>query len=181
MALPSLHQKGSEWMRAKTKTSYILIATLAAFGVLVLFLMRNWKTADYSSGYGPGFYPTVLVIVLFLLLVILFIQETLLDRNSRRSNAAATEGTDAAGKREFTLSWAKYPAILFGMMIVYSILLEKLGFIIDTFAFLACGMFLLKGKPTLNIALSALFTAILYFVFGKLLLVRLPAGIFFGG
>ncbi|MDR1508597.1 MAG: tripartite tricarboxylate transporter TctB family protein [Synergistaceae bacterium] len=167
-------------MRAKTKTSYILIATLAAFGVFVLFLMRNWKTAPYSSGYGPGFYPTVLVIVLFLLLLILFIQETFMDRKSAKSNAAATEGTDA-GKPEFTLFWAKYPAIMFGMMIVYSILLEKLGFIIVTFVFLVSGMFLFRGKPVMNIVLSVFFTAILYFVFGKLLLVRLPVSTFFGG
>ena len=167
-------------MRAKTKTSYILIAALAAFGVFVLFLMRNWKTAPYSSGYGPGFYPMVLVIVLFLLLVILFVQETLSDRNSRKISASAVEGADA-DEHEFTLSRAKYPAIMFGMMILYSILLEKLGFMIDTFAFLVFGMFLLKGRSALNIVLSAFFTAILYFVFGKLLLVRLPAGIFFGG
>lgn len=79
------------------------------------------------------------------------------------------------------LSQFKFPAIFFGMLILYTLLLDIIGFIADTAIFLFVGMMVLKGKLLKSIIISILFTLTIYFLFGFLLKVRLPVGLIFGG
>ncbi len=75
----------------------------------------------------------------------------------------------------------KFPAIFFGMLILYTLLLNLIGFIADTAIFLFGGMMVLKGKLLKSLIISVLFTLTIYFLFGYLLKVRLPVGLIFGG
>lgn len=147
------------------KTSFTVIG-LALVGVLVLFFSRNLAWGEYKTGYGPGFYPRILVIVLFILLAILFIQDWI-KLKGQKEPAPVLE--------------LKYSLIFLGMMILYTVLLNILGFFVDTALFLVAGMVTLKAKVMKAIVVSLVVSAALYYSFGVLLLVQLPKGLLFGG
>ncbi|GEM_PF-609371 len=180
-------------MRKRTKVSYILIAALFIFGLFVLYLTKNWPKTSYESGFGPGFYPDLLVIVLFILLAVLFFQEWTADRKYRRAKTGSPTKADdgrmdeASDEEEnddeigFKSDRIKMPAIFMGMMAIYTALMNTMGFVLDTVLFLFFGMLIMKARPLPSIMITVLFTAFLYFVFGALLKVQLPAGVLFGG
>lgn len=71
------------------------------------------------------------------------------------------------------------PFLLIGtiiLMIIYTLIFERVGFLISTMLFLGSLLFLLNGKRRwkLNIITSVLFTFITWYSFGVLLQVSLP-------
>lgn len=172
-------------MDKKRKSTYILICLLLAGALVVLFLMRGWETADYTMGYGPAFYPKVLIVALFILLVGLFLTEGL-PKKPREEQAASENGdgadcADSANERLFDLQRLKFPALFAGMLILYILLWNVLGFVADTILFSFGGMMSLKGKPWISAVISVCFALVIYFVFSKLLYVNLPVGMVWGG
>lgn len=181
-------------MRKRTKGSYILIAALFCFSMFVFYLTKDWPKATHKSGFGPGFYPDLLTIVLLVLLAILFFQEWTADRRYRKAKAESRAKADAeAGEPEalteedsdeklgFNLERIKMPAFFIVLMIIYTALINTLGFITDTILFLFSGMIIMKARPLPSILISVLFTAFLYLIFGLLLKVQLPLGEIWGG
>lgn len=148
------------------------VSGLAAFGGLVLYFARNLDQGTYQIGYGPGFYPRVLVITLFVLLAVLFVQEW---------RAAGKEEEEESTKEKVKFNDIKLPLIFLGMIAAYAFLLTYIGFIADTFVFLLTGMLILKAKPLWSLLISAGITIALYYAFGVLLMVQLPRGLLFGG
>lgn len=70
--------------------------------------------------------------------------------------------------------------VMFVFLIVYAFLLEKLGFVITTFAFIfGCSLYLGYKKWLSLTLVSVLFPVILYYVFTQFLNISLPQGIMF--
>lgn len=151
------------------KVSFTVLG-LGLFGILVLYLSSDLAQGEYRTGYGPGFYPRVLTIVLFILLAALFWEEW-----TKRKKGDRQE-TESTPKGSF-----KYPAIFLGLMVIYALILDIVGFIIDTTLFLFVGMMILRAKPIKALIVSILVAIALYYTFGVLLLVQLPKGYLLGG
>lgn len=173
--------------KIKIKVSDIMIAILLVFALLIFYLTKDWQEASYIMGFGPGFYPRVLSTILIGLLIILFFEEMAKSRKHNEESISEKKGATTKKlvihKKDFKkyLLNLKWPAILFFMMFLYTMLLDFLGFIPDTILFLIIGMVLLGGNLIKSIIISGLFTISIYFLFGYLLKVQLPMGVFFGG
>lgn len=163
-------------MGKKRKSTYILICLLLAGSLIVLSLMRGWESVGYTMGYGPGFYPKVLLSVLFILLVLLFLTEGL-----PRKKKEEPVSTGSESERIFDVQRMKTPALFAGMLISYILLWDVLGFIVDTALFSFGGMVYLKGKLWISAIISVCFALMIYFIFSKLLYVNLPIGMILGG
>ena len=76
-------------------------------------------------------------------------------------------------------------AICFVLIVVYFVVMEKLGFYVSAFLFFIIVTFVLGRKDlTLNkgvvrVGIAFIFTAILFILFNKLLVVQTPKGLFF--
>jgi len=179
--MDSSEEKGSCTLDKKRKSTCILICLLLAGSLAVLNLMRGWEAADYTMGYGPSFYPKILIAVLFILLVILFLTEGLPKKRPESQTAPGVSGAAPTDERVFDRQRLKFPAMFAGMLILYILLWNVVGFIMDTILFSFCGMISLKGKPWISAVISVCFALVIYFVFSKLLYVNLPVGMVWGG
>jgi hypothetical protein len=68
-----------------------------------------------------------------------------------------------------------------GLVFVYILALERLGFILDTFLYIVVQVGILSGfdrkKMLLGAAIGAVFTVAVYLIFSRLVYIMLPAGI----
>ncbi|MFS0862005.1 tripartite tricarboxylate transporter TctB family protein [Fredinandcohnia sp. 179-A 10B2 NHS] len=143
--------------------NYIFIVFLAILSGVILVVTGDFPTGSYSSGYGPGFYPKIIVYIIIGLTVLLVIQ-TLLKKDIR--------------KVEMSLKQLKIPAALVGLIIVYSLILEHLGFVFTTLIILCTAMITLKTSKVRALLVSSIITTLIYVGFKILLRVPLPEGIF---
>lgn len=149
---------------------------MTILALLIFYTSREWPVYDYNSGYGPGFYPRMLAIVLIVLSMLLVIDETVKAAKARRMADSSAELSD---ERIIKIDELKYPLIFLGLMAVYILLLNVLGFILDTILFLIAGTQILKGKLLTSIIISLVFSFAIYFIFANLLRVNLPTGMIF--
>ncbi|MGI6084773.1 MAG: tripartite tricarboxylate transporter TctB family protein [Acetivibrionales bacterium] len=178
--------------KTKKITSYAVVIALLIFAAAIFFLTKDWAPGTYEIGYGAGYYPRMLTIVLIVLTALLFIEDRVKERKNQKASEISVSAEDSRSEeiepysettvssedeQQFSWSNLKYPAIFLGMMVLYTALLNTLGFIVDTILFLVSGMMVLKGKLHYAIIISVLFTLVIYFLFANLLKVQLPTGI----
>jgi putative tricarboxylic transport membrane protein len=140
---------------------------VVAGGILILFSTWFYFTSraipDGSvTGMPPGFFPTFLAVCLGVCSVYLFLKGV---KDVLRNKAAAVEMRQDH----------KTVLILLGMLFVYVILLNIVGFIPITIIYLTSVMALLKaGKLLKLVSISVVMTLAVYFAFGNLFNIPLP-------
>lgn len=149
--------------------NYIIIAIFLILAGAVGFLMKDYPTSDISQGFGPAFYPTILLVILLILLVILLIQ-TVMNKGLENDKSQLPEWKQL-----------KRPVLILGCMILYAILMPYLGFIITGILYLFITMRILKADLIRSIIVSVAMIVIVYLLFRYAFKVPLPMGMILGG
>ncbi|MFC4354321.1 tripartite tricarboxylate transporter TctB family protein [Chryseomicrobium palamuruense] len=141
------------------------IASLLFFIIGVLFFTEALKISDsaYGSSVGPKIFPMGLGIALIALSILLIIESF-----KKKAEAKASEES---------LSSPQYKRffIILGAAITYVVLLEPLGYLITTFAFLFVTFQTLeRGKWLSSLIIAAAFSGVIYFGFVYILGGSLP-------
>ena len=140
---------------------------LAGFLVFFLGSCILWKGRSLSLGSlhtpGPGFFPTLIAIILMILSLFLIIP----------SRKKQDEGT-----RRPARSFSRM-LVVFLALLAYFLLLEYLGFVIVSFLFMAF-LFFWVGRQRWYVALSSagICTVLAYILFEVLLKSSFPRGVF---
>jgi len=143
---------------SKTFDRYAGIAFLL---IGVLFVIESQKISEsaYGSNVGPSIFPTCLG-VLLILLSIRLIYETFKYK---------TQETEKG-----SMQYKKF-IIIFVAAILYALLLEKIGYVITTFAFLMISFQTMeRGKWISSIVISLAFSLGIYYLFSVVLGGALP-------
>ena len=134
-------------------------------GILIVVESQKISESAYGSQVGPSAFPFALGIILIGLSILLFI-ETIRHRAMYKI---------VQDKEVTKLSTYKPFIIIFLSAIAYVFLLEKLGYLITTFAFLLISFQALeRGKWVSSILVAAAFSAVIYFGFVNVLGGSLP-------
>ena len=143
--------------------------SLLILGLVVLYDTSKMLVPPGSGTVGPQIFPYLVSGFVILISLGLFVQIF-------RGNLGVPEGTEfgeVVEKTDF-----KSLAMVAGSMLTYPLLIERAGFIIATSVVFFGVAFAYGAKNLLkNLAISLIFSLIVYFAFSKGLNVSLPAGI----
>jgi divalent metal cation (Fe/Co/Zn/Cd) transporter len=162
-------------LRKELIISLVLLAlTIALY--LSLSLMEDPRAATF---------PRFVIIIMGVLSVALFFQSVIskqkVDKPALQSDRV-NEKKDSASGKSFPIG-----TLLgcFVLIVVYFFVMEQVGFYVSAFLFFTAATFLLGRKDLTvrkggtRIGVAFIFTAVLFFLFNKLLLVQTPKGMFF--
>ena len=144
----------------------VIVSFVCLAGALFLFYSLNWIDDERAQAF-----PRVVIIIIGVLSLLLLVQTLAL----KRLQQAASENP---------FPWARF-LIMFGMIVVYFAIMERIGFYLSAFLFFVAVTFLfggpLKGaaKVATRLALPVVFTGVLYLLFNVLLKVQTPKGFLF--
>ena len=143
--------------------------SLLILGLVVLYDTSKMLVPPGSGTVGPQIFPYLVSGFVIFVSLGLFLQIF-------RGNLGVPEGTEfgeVVEKTDF-----KSLAMVAGSMLTYPLLIERAGFIIATSVVFFGVAFAYGAKNLLkNLAISLIFSLIVYFAFSKGLNVSLPAGI----
>ena len=152
------------------KNNYILVGCLAFFIGVVFFLMRGIPYGQHTEGYGAAFYPALLLGVLAVLTIVLFVQTLRLPKDEDKKE----KPSDASGSSDFSFKNFGFFLVLF---LLYTLPLQRIGFIINSFLFLTIGMVYLRTPLKRAVVVSIAVVAVIYVMFKIVLRVPLPPGL----
>jgi len=133
-------------------------------------------------------FPRVVIVIMGVLSVALLLQSAIVRQKKNRSalqNASVKnkgEKDDAAAKNQRPLTRV---FLCFILIIIYFAVMEWLGFYFSAFLFFVAATFVLGRKELtlriggVRVGIAFIFTAVLFVLFNKLLVVQTPKGIFF--
>lgn len=165
------------------KTSNIIIGIiLLALSCFYHLSTRGFPPPTVTENLGASFYPNLLIIVLIFLSLLLIIG-SLFSRSpsEQKEQKASIAGGERLEEDSFAAGAISYKFLLgtIGLSTLYAVLLPFIGYITTTLLFILGMVKLLGGKQWFrNIAVSVILTAMLYFLFGRILGVPLPVDIF---
>ena len=143
--------------------------SLLILGLVVLYDTSKMLVPPGSGTVGPQIFPYLVSVFVILISLGLFLQIF-------RGNLGVPEGTEfgeVVEKTDF-----KSLAMVAGSMLTYPLLIERAGFIIASSVVFFGVAFAYGAKNLLkNLAISIIFSLIVYFAFSKGLNVSLPAGV----
>ena len=143
--------------------------SLLILGLVVLYDTSKMLVPPGSGTVGPQIFPYLVSGFVIFISLGLFVQIF-------RGNLGVPEGTEfgeVVEKTDF-----KSLAMVAGSMLTYPLLIERAGFIIASSVVFFGVVFAYGAKNLLkNLAISVIFSLIVYFAFSKGLNVSLPAGI----
>ena len=146
--------------------------SLLILGLIVVFDTANMLVPPASGTVGPQIFPYLVSGFLILVSIGIIIQVL-------RGNLGQPEGTefgDTIEKTDF-----KTLLVVAGSMATYPLLIERAGFIVATTVVFFGVSFAFGARNVLkNLAISIVFSAIVYFGFTRGLNVNLPSGIMGG-
>lgn len=151
------------------KFNLIFSAAMVVLCVLVILESRTFPEHSLAEGFGAGFYPIIVAIVIIGLCLVLVIQ-TLVGKSGA---AEAIKGLD------WKSLWR--PLFYVVCMALFAVLLQYLGLLIDSFLFVTATMLSMKVKVWQALLLAAATAVVMYVGFDILLNVPFPAGVLFGG
>lgn len=147
-----------------------------ALGAITLALYLGYESFGYPS--ASAFFPRVLAVLLGLLGILLFLRLTFKARAGRGPATSSNGPGGAALHRD--IDTLKSAGLVFGSIIAYGSLVAVINYEAATLLFLA-SMILMLGfrRIVWTAAVSLGLTALLYFIFFRLLGVSRPESLFF--
>lgn len=145
---------------------YLVLAIAYGIGAL------NLPEAMFGDPWEPRIYPLIIAAGMAILAVVLLITEL---RKQQKTGSAEPVQFKIAEEGQIV-------AFVVGASVLYTLLFDRLGFMISTFLFIESIMlFISKGKKMLWPTVIALIFAVgIYFSFGRLLGITLPPAPFLG-
>ncbi|HLR65994.1 MAG TPA: tripartite tricarboxylate transporter TctB family protein [Virgibacillus sp.] len=144
-----------------TSINYIFSSAIFIISGIVIIYVFGLPAAEVTEGFGPGLFPLVISILMMVLSMSIIIQ-TFMDKRKHDDN----------NKADFKMM--VLPVLILGLVIVYSIFFNIIGFIISTVIFLFVCMLILQTKMLKSIILSIVLTVAVYMMFTQILGVPLP-------
>ena len=149
------------------KANYIISVIMLWVGVGVVALASSLKIKIGEGDPGAGFWPMMLGILIIVFSVCLLISTI---KNKEKLEAKTFTISTSANIRVY---------ILFGIIVLFCVVLYFLGFYIGALLFIPALMYLMEVRSVKKIALTTIITlAAVYILFGMLLNISLPAPIF---
>jgi hypothetical protein len=134
-------------------------------------------------------FPRVVIIIMGFLGLILLLQTVFIRQRSERPVLQSDRVTNQGNASKNSTAVKKLPfgtvVGCFLLMVVYLVVMEKLGFYVSAFLFFIAATFSLGRKDltlrkgVVRIGVAFFFTAVLFILFNKLLLVQTPKGLLF--
>jgi hypothetical protein len=126
-----------------------------------------------------------------LLGLVLLFQTITIKQSSKRPSLQNDRVANQGKAPKYSSVVKKFPlATVFScflLILVYLVVMEKLGFYLSTLLFFIATTFILERydftlrKGAVRIGIALIFTAVLFLLFNKLLLVKTPKGLIFRG
>lgn len=134
-------------------------------GIISLISTLNLPKATIGNPNGPLYFPLLISAILIISSIVYLFQEWKL---------RGIEFTDFKLLKEGKAP--RYLIVSIIMMLIYTFLFERIGFLYSTMVFLGGLMFLLNGvkRWILNISIAVIFSFITWYAFSVLLQVSLP-------
>jgi len=134
-------------------------------------------------------FPRVVIVLMGCLGLVLIIQTALARKGHARPVLQSNHVEDSGKTPKDSGTAKRFPfrtlVVCFALIVVYFVVMEKLGFYISAFLFFIILTFVLGRKDltlhkgAVRIGIAFIFTAILYVLFNKLLVVQTPKGLLF--
>ncbi|MGM0420732.1 MAG: tripartite tricarboxylate transporter TctB family protein [Bacillota bacterium] len=169
----------------KTK-DFMLIVSLYALSIYIYYVSQSFPVRPYiPRAQNPGFYPSLLSVVLIVLNTIYLIQVII--KVKKEETPKKEDDSESISKDKEKAFWGKatsqtkrYLGISLIMLFVYTFLMNWLGFASSTFIFIFVITKVLSSNEEklyklIIFALSV--TAILYVVFDIIIRIRFPEGL----
>jgi len=157
-------------MTEKKKDLISSITLLGYAGILYIAADKLPTRISVSKVLNTGFYPQLLSIILAVLSILLLI-------SALRKPSDADKGERVFKTRDSLLLFL----LTMGMLALFPIVMEVLGFAVTCFSFVSIMVFLLSGKgkrnALVNLAVSLGITFLTYGVFKLLLAIPFPSGL----
>lgn len=142
------------------KWDLLICLGLAAILLIFVFELPNTNAA-------ARVYPMIMLIASYFLMAVICVQWI---RNKKAGKIDMAEGMD---KKRMV-----YIAVYCAAILVYILLIERLGYVVSTILFGVYSLIYLKNKNKILIVIIPVAAAvILYFLFSRFLFVTLPSGI----
>ncbi len=142
-----------------------------AISIVVLCITPSFPAGQEGVNLtGPAFFPNVLAIAYIILGLLQLI-------SAFRAQAKAGKGQESATKEPQQKRRIATTLEFIVLMIAYIIFFVPLGYLVSTILFLFLLMWLLGLKWWKGLLYSAIYTAVIYLIFGMLFTIGLPAGI----
>jgi len=151
------------------KKEVITVLFWIGLGVFVIYSSYRFGLGTFRSP-GPGLMPLLLG-ALLCIVAIYFLGSLLIGRISRKS----TDADHNEKEESNNVSVAKIVLVV-GSLILYALILEKLGYIVSTLLLL-CVMYLAAGTSKRAAVISSVLTVILTYLLFTRLGVNFPQGI----
>lgn len=147
---------------------YVVPIFFILVGVAFLIGTLNLSEAPTGNPNAPKYFPALISIFLIIMSVVHFIKELASGSEKNEELAAILKN--------------RTPYLIIGSLILglfYTVIFLQVGFLISTVLFLGLLLFLVNGIRTkrkwiVNIAVSVLFSFVIWYGFAKLLNVSLP-------
>lgn len=156
------------------RSGVVLAGLMVAFSLYLLYGIVTMEVPEGTDFPGPGFFPMILVVlglVLSALLVLLYL----------RSPEVPEQRRDADGRPYRTFSDWTAVAWCVGGFLVFTLLLELLGWILAaTLLFWCVARGIGSRRPVFDVSLGLLLSSVIYIAFVQGLSLNLPVG-FLGG
>jgi hypothetical protein len=134
-------------------------------------------------------FPRVVIVIMGCLGLALSIQALLAKQRRERAVLQSNHVSDSEKEPKELDTAKRFPfgtlVVCFVMILVYFVVMEKLGFYVSAFLFFIIVTFILGRKDltlhkgAVQIGIAFIFTAILFVLFNKLLVVQTPKGLLF--
>jgi len=153
-------------MKGKDKGELIIPIILVALSIFLYINTYAFKFTTYEKA-SPKMWPRGILILLILISLVL-IGKLLFEKSER------------VAEKEKQSPKTKWGMMLAGIFILffYILLMQYLGYILSTFLFTVCAMFMLGNRNKLHlIAVPIMTTAFIFFIFNYAMYISLPKGI----
>lgn len=162
-------------MQKSEKRDFIAGFCSLLFGVLLLIFSKGITVKNVTGDFGSAFLPRLVGWLIVLLSVLLLGTVALKHRGD-----SAGEPAGQAPPQNTENSLAVF--LSFGNLLLYVILLKKLGFILSSMAFLFLQMTIMAEKLTkrnliLWLVITVIVPPVVYWIFVKVFSMSLPVGI----
>jgi Tripartite tricarboxylate transporter TctB family len=134
-------------------------------------------------------FPRVVIVIMGFLGLALCIQAVIAKQRHERAVLQSDHVAGSGDKQKDSAAANMFPfgtlIVCFVMIVIYFVVMEKLGFYVSAFLFFIIITFILGRKDltlrkgAMQIGIAFIFTAILFVLFNKLLVVQTPKGLFF--
>jgi hypothetical protein len=162
----------------------LIVALILLAGSIALYASLSLMEDPAAASF-----PRVVIVIMGCLGVALAVQAVMAKQRHERavlqSNHVTESGNESKNSgtaKQFSLGTL---VVCFALIAVYFVVMEKLGFYVSAFLFFIVTTFILGRKDltlqkgAVQIGIALIFTAVLFLLFNKLLVVQTPKGILF--